>query len=62
MVSIVLGKWTWKGINDGTYFFSVICPLLLVCSPAVLTGFSCLVTVDLDGLSPCLLPAYCIVK
>ena len=35
--------------NDGTYFFSIICPLALVCSPAVLIELSCgLVTADLD--------------
>ena len=37
------------GENDGTYFFSVICPLALVSSPAGLIELSCgLITVDCD--------------
>ena len=49
MVSIVLSKETWMGKNDGTYFFSIICPLALVCSPAVPMELPCgLVIIDFD--------------
>ena len=48
--------------NDGTCFFSIICPFELLCSPGVLIELSCsLVTVDLDvevNLSVGLLTAF----
>ena len=38
-----------RGENDGTYICSIVCPLALVCSPAVCIELSCgLVTVNLD--------------
>ena len=49
MASIVLGKGTQENKNDGSYFFSVICPFELVCSEAVPIELCCgLVTVNLD--------------
>ena len=49
MASIVISKGTQEEKNDGTYFFSIICPLELVCSLAVPIKLYCgLVTVNFD--------------